>query len=129
MANVKQEPTTHQENISKLAELVKGIDIAMFTTLDSANNRLYSRPMSTQELEFDGQLWFFAWANSTLARHIKQHPQVNVGYAETSKHKYVSVSGAATIVRDRAKMEKFWNPIYKVWFPNGIDDPNVCLVR
>jgi general stress protein 26 len=40
----------------------------------------------------------------------------------------VSVSGTAALIRDRAKIEEFWNPIYKAWFPDGLDDPTLALL-
>ncbi len=26
-------------------------------------------------------------------------------------------------------MEELWNPILKAWFPEGLDDPNICLLK
>ena len=121
--------TSHQENVSKLGELIKDIKIAMLTTVDAESNRLRSRPMGTQEIEFDGQLWFFASITSPKADEIEHYRQVNVSYAAPDKNRYVSVSGAAAIVRDRAKIKELWSPIYKIWFPNGVDDPDLCLLR
>ncbi|MGD3046373.1 pyridoxamine 5'-phosphate oxidase family protein, partial [Xanthomonas oryzae] len=45
------------ESIKQLAELIRGVDIAMFTTV-SADSKLVSRPLGTQQVEFDGDLWF-----------------------------------------------------------------------
>ena len=38
-------------------------------------------------------------------------------------------SGAAQLVRDRARIKELWNPFYTAWFPEGIDDPDVALLR
>jgi general stress protein 26 len=46
-----------RESIEKIRELTEGIDFCMLTTVDEGHLR--SRPMSTQEFEFDGDLWFF----------------------------------------------------------------------
>jgi general stress protein 26 len=32
-------------------------------------------------------------------------------------------------VHDKGKMKKLWNPLYKAWFPKGLDDPDICLLR
>jgi general stress protein 26 len=33
------------------------------------------------------------------------------------------------VTKDRAKMEELWNPILKAWFPEGLDDPHICLMK
>src|SRR6476620_8533715 len=48
---------------------------------------------------------------------------------EPDDNRYVSVFGRAEVSHDRAKMEELWNPIHKAWFPDGLADPNICLIR
>ena len=123
-----QPPTTNIEAIKRLADKIKGIRIAMLTTVDQ-DGRLVSRPMATQEAEFDGTLWFFTYASSPKADDVQREQQVNVAYAKPGSDTFVSVSGAAHIVRDKTKMQDLWKPALKAWFPNGLDDPNLVLLR
>jgi general stress protein 26 len=122
------EHTDYQENIKKLRELIKDIKFAMLTTVEQ-DGTLRSRPMVTQQSEFDGNLWFFTNANAPKVDEVEQNQHVNVSYAEPDKQKYVSVSGIAELVRDRQKIEELWNPLYKAWFPQGVDDPNLALLK
>lgn len=120
----------HHENktsIEKLKEMLEGIDFCMLTTIDGG--QLRSRPMSTQQFEFDGDLWFFTRDNTHKADEVAKDPRVNVAYSKPDNNRYVSVSGTAEIVKDRAKMEKFWSPILKAWFPDGLEDPHICLLK
>ena len=119
---------TNDENIKKLAELIKDIDFAMFTTVNE-DGRLLSRPMSTQEVEFDGDLWFITSVDTGKAEDIQREARVNVAYAKPEKQRFVSVSGTAVLVNDRAKIDEFWSPVYKAYFPNGKDDPNIRLIK
>lgn len=112
----------------KLKELVEGIDFAMLTTI-TPEGALHSRPMSTQEMGSDGTLWFFTRANATKVDEIEHEQQVNVAYSQPQDHRYVSVSGRASLVRDAAKIRKLWKPAYKLWFPEGLDDPELALLR
>lgn len=120
--------TPRDEAIEELREKIEGIEIAMLTT-EEADGTLRSRPMATQQVEFDGDLWFFTYADAPKVDEIEQERHVNVGYAAPDKQFYASVSGTATVVRDRAKIEELWNPIYKVWFKEGKDDPNLALLK
>jgi general stress protein 26 len=119
---------THQEKIEKLRELIKDIDIAMLTTIDE-DGSLRSRPMGTQEAEFDGDLWFFTSVDTPKVDEVERDNRVNVSYADKKKQSYVSVSGTTTILYDRAKMEELWSPIYKAYFPDGLDDPKLRLMK
>ena len=109
-----------------MTELVRDARLCMLTTM-TADGRHVSRPMALQEAEFDGDLWFFCYADSDKAAEIRLHPEVNVSFS--TKTSWVSISGAAEQVSDRAKAEQLWNPILKAWFPDGLDTPGVTLLK
>lgn len=118
---------TRKESIEKLKDLIEGIDFCMLTTIDEGH--LHSRPMSTQQFEFDGDLWFFTSDKTHKVESIRQDDRVNVAYSEPGNDRYVSISGRAEVVKDQAKIEELWSPVYKAWFPDGLDDPSVCLLK
>lgn len=116
------------DSIEKLGELIKGIRVAMLTTVDE-EGCLRSRPMANQDHEFDGTLWFFTDADSAKVHELERDQHVNLSYAKPDDSQYVSVSGKATLVRDRAKMQELWSPLHKAWFPKGLEDPQIALLR
>lgn len=116
-----------QESIEKLKGLIEDIDFGMLTTMDGG--KLRSRPMSTQQAEFEGDLWFFTSDKTHKVDEIEADNRVNVSYSKPDDNVYVSVSGTAAMVKDRAKIEELWNPILKAWFPEGLDDPTLCLLK
>jgi general stress protein 26 len=115
-------------NVAKLAGLIKDIEFAMLTTAEE-DGSLRSRPMATQRAEFDGDLWFFTHASAPKVGEVERERQVNVAYAAPDDNRYVSVSGRAQVVRDRAKIEELWSAPLKAWFPGGKDDPDIALLR
>ena len=116
------------EAIAKVGQLIKGIPIAMLTTA-TADATLRSRPMAVQEMEFHGDLWFFCGADSAKVYEVRQEAHVNVSFADPSASRYVSLSGRATLVRDLQKAKELWNPTLKAWFPKGLDDPELALLK
>lgn len=114
-------------SIEKLKSLVEGIDFCMLTTLDDGHLR--SRPMSTQQFEFDGDLWFFTSDQTHKVEDIRRDSRINVAYSDPGGNRYVSVSGRGEIVRGREKIEELWSPVLKAWFPEGLDDPSLCLLK
>src|SRR2546421_1567661 len=97
--------------VKKLGKLIKGIDFAMLSTV-CPDGTIHSRPMSTQQVEFDGDLWFFTGLDSGKVHEIRNDQHVNVSYADPKDNRYVSVSGRATIVRDREKAKQLWSPLH-----------------
>lgn len=85
--------------------------------------------MWTQEAEFDGEVWFFTDVHSAKSYEVKEDSEVNISYAAPDDNRYISVSGNATISQDKNKEKELWNPTLKAWFPKGLDDPDLCLLR
>ena len=120
---------THQEAVKKIADLIRDIDFGMLTTID-AEGRLHSRPMSTnKKVEFDGDVWFFTYASTPKVYEIEKKPYVNVAFADPKGQTYVSLAGRAELIRDRAKLEELWEPELKAWFPKGLDEPDIALLK
>ena len=116
------------EGVKKLAELIRGIKVAMLTTV-AEDGSLRSRPMATQEADFDGTLWFVTRAGAPKVGEVERDERVCVSYSSPDDQRYVSVSGTARLVRDRAKVRELWCPAHKEWFPQGPDDPELALLR
>lgn len=114
--------------LDRLAELIGDIRFAMLTTAEP-DGTLRSRPLSTLQMDAQGQLWFFTGQSSPKVDEVAQHHKVNLSYARPDKQDYVSISGTAETVRDRAKMQQLWTPWIKPWFPQGLDDPDLVLLK
>jgi len=113
---------------SKFQQLTADIHVAMLTTRDT-DGMLHSRPMGTRKVENDGALWFFTADDSGKVQEIYHDQKVNVSYAHPSGRVFVSVSGQAKISRDRSRIRELWTPALEAWFPEGIDDPHLALLR
>jgi general stress protein 26 len=113
-------------DVAKVAELIKGFRFAMLTSTDSAG-KLVSRPMTVQETEFDGNLWFIVSRTGGEVAEITANPIVNASFS--SNDTWVSLSGTAEVVDDTAKLKDLWNKWVEAWFPNGPEDPDVTLIK
>lgn len=120
--------TNADSEFDRLAELIEDVGTAMLTTR-AADGTLRSRPMQALDRPFDGELWFFTEAESPKSDEIAEESQVNVSFAEPARQHYVSLSGTGRVVRDRREAELFWNPAFQAWFPGGLDDPRLALLK
>jgi general stress protein 26 len=112
----------------KVAGLIKGIHIAMMTTM-SQDGTMSSRPMAVQDTPFDGTLWFLTRSTSGKVGEVEHDSDVTLSFAEPKDSKYVALKGKATLSQDKAKIKELWNPLYKAWFPKGEDDPEIAVLR
>lgn len=119
---------TTDNSIQNLREKIKSIRFGMLTTLNS-DQSLSSRPMTQQQLDDNGVLWFFLSDTSLLARDLNQYPNVNVTFAEPKDNVYVSISGRSEVVKDHEKTQELWSPEVATWFPEGIEDPHISLIK
>lgn len=121
--------TQHNTDLEKVKEMVEDIRIAMMTTVDEGGH-LVSRPMAVMQMDADGTLWFFTQKSSPKVDQIEHNEQqVNLSFADVGDASYVSISGTAQELDDRAKIDELWSPMAKPWFPEGKDDPQLTLLK
>lgn len=117
-----------QEGLEKIGSLIKDIRFAMLTTV-AADGTFDSRPMATQDKEFDGTIWFLTSNDSRKVSEIAEDSHVALIYADPGNAKYVTVKGRAHVSHDQQRIHELWNPMYKAWFPEGEDDPQIRVLR
>ena len=115
--------------VQELRKLLEDIECGMLTTIDN-DGSLHSRPMSMwNEIDNDATLWFFTLANSHKVVEIQHHQQVNISFSAPNQERYVSILGIAELIRDRNQLQSKWQPGLETWFPQGIDEPNIALLK
>lgn len=112
----------------ELSAKIGDIKIAMLSTIDAAGS-IHSRPMYTFKIADDGIIWMFASKESKKVADISSHSSVVLNYSDPNSDLYITVNGTATISNDPVKTEELWDDRYKVWFPEGKTDPNLCLLQ
>lgn len=117
-----------KEAIEKLQVLVKDIGTCMFFT-NTQTGIHNTRPMAAVEVDMNGNLWFFTNKQSIKVADIRKDTHVHLVFASPSKDSYLDLRGRASIEEDRKSIDDKWTPIIKAWFPEGKDDPQLCLIK
>jgi general stress protein 26 len=119
--------TAHDEKAMKVMKMLDEHKTTMLVTRDEQGG-LVSRPMTTQQPEFDGDVWFFVSSDADVIDEIEADPEVNVAYSRNKN--FISLSGKASIVDDNAKKKELWYPELKKWFDGaGPESPKVKLIK
>jgi general stress protein 26 len=123
-----------KQELEQLYSHIHDIEIAMMTTR-RADGHLQSRAMATQKHAEGADLWFVTLEGSQKLHDIAGDPHVNLSYYKDRTREWVSISGLATITRERSKIHELYAADWKAWFPeegdpkHGTkDDPRMVLI-
>jgi general stress protein 26 len=121
-------------DLGKFYEMVESIEIAMMTTR-RPDGHLESRAMATQKRADGADLWFVTADGTGKLRDIEFDPHINLSFYKDRTREWISVSGIASLSRDRQKIRELYAPDWKVWFPDEGDprhgtpeDPRFVLI-
>lgn len=110
----------------KIRGMIEDIRMVMLVTTD-ADGLMHARPMSVAALQGD-TVWFFTDRNSPKIFEIGQDQDVLLTAANPSKQDFVSARGVARLVDDMAKKKELWSEMVRLWFPDGVESPNLGLI-
>jgi general stress protein 26 len=115
--------------VTKVRQLLKHFRSTMMIT--AANGAPHARPMGLQgdAKDFGGVLWFFTDRNCRKVEEIKQNPSISLLFQSDSDSAYMHLFGHASLSDDKAKMKELYTPLLKTWFPAGLEDPRLTLIR
>jgi general stress protein 26 len=112
----------------RLHDKIKNIKTAMLTFMNQ-DACLYSIPVNTLMTECEGHAWFFINLDSKMEDSLARGNCVNISYSDPVHRLFVSIIGEAEIIRDHNKFQEHWKPVFKDWFPLGLEDPELVLLR
>lgn len=87
------------------------------------------QPMTGFEEPEANRLWFFTRDDTDLAKDVaagNTEAMYNIVTKDTKV--YACLGGELTVQMDRARIDKFWNPVVAAWYPEGKDDPHLTLL-
>lgn len=109
-----------------LNDLLENFSTAMLITR-SGDRSIHGRPMSVAEISEDGDLCFATSLDSGKLRDIELDPDVTLIFQGDSV--YISLQGTAHPSTDPALIDRLWSEAWRVWFPEGKDDPSLVILK
>ena len=114
--------------LSTMARYMRQLDICMMVT-QSKRGILNSRPMSNNgDVKYNGSSYFFTYEGSKKIKDIEANPQVNLNF-EGKNDLYLSVSGKAKLLRNKALFAEHWVDSLQQWFKEGIETKGMVLIH
>jgi general stress protein 26 len=127
MTIVTVPPPASAEQREHLIKLLRQFSTAMLVT-HAGDNRLRARPMAIGGVGDDAVVWFITGLDTAKAHEIENDTRVHL-VCQNEDSAYLSLCGSATLLQERTRIDQLWQEPFKVWFPQGREDPNIVVIR
>ncbi len=108
-------------------ELLKGFETAVLVTHGPSGD-LHSRPMVIAHIQEDCDVWFITSQHSLKVLEIELDSRAHI-ICQNGRSSCATITGRAHIVYDNVRIRELWKPAYRVWFPQGVEDPDIVLIK
>lgn len=131
----KQQPEHNRADLmgkdaaEKIKELSEKAASCFFCTDIQSGKPFSVRPMSAQKIDENGDIWFLSAVDSHKNEEVNNDPHVQLLFQGSQHSDFMTLYGTATISKDKEKIKKLWEPIVKVWFTEGQDDPRITVIK
>ena len=123
------ENLNNKEAIEKLKDLVNSIDVAMMVTYPKGAKYPYMTPMSRQEIDDEGNIWYLISSDSETYHNLQTDNKISLTFGDPGSYTFLSIDGIAEASRDQERIEKYWNKFVEVYFEKGKEDPSIRVLK
>ncbi len=114
--------------VKQMRDAANSAIICMLITTDAENKRT-NRPMAATRIDDEGNCWFFASKSSGKIKDISINNKIQLVFANSDTDEYMEIHGSGMVICDKEELQRNWSPMVNEWFPRGIEDAEVCLVK
>jgi general stress protein 26 len=120
---------TTEAAVNKIKEIVGSAKSCFFCTSMGTGQSNGVRPMSVQKVDDQGALWFLSAKDSNKNRELEYDDSVDLYFQGSAHANFLHLTGVAEVSFDKAKIKELWEPIAKVWFTEGENDPRITVIK
>jgi len=117
------------QSLERFIEMVQGSHICMMLIYGKNGEELSGRPMGVNKVDANGTMWFFTKRSSQKADVIDDNGKVAIAIVNESNNNYLMIHGESSLSDDRLKMKDLWTPLMKAWFPLGLEEQDMVLIK
>lgn len=118
-----------QQYLGKFLKMIKDVRICMMISNENEGEHLSGRPMAINKVDDDGTIWFFSKKSSQQTTELDHQKNVSLAIVNEGDNNYLMVNGTADLVNDKEMMKELWSSKMKAWFPLGLEDPDMTLIK
>ena len=100
----------------------------MVVTHDGLGGDLRARPMAARLARRENAIYFLTNADSGKVEEVHQNRSVCLAFVDSKAKDYVSITGLAATLNDRAKIRELWSFPDKAFWRDA-SDPEIRILR
>lgn len=109
-------------------DLIDSIKFAMLVTHDGEGDTLRARPMHAHGRREEDAIFFLTDRRHQKDDEIQINDNICLAFADTGGQRYLSVTGTATVLDDRALVHELWDASNKAFWDDE-NDPDIRVLR
>jgi general stress protein 26 len=118
-----------QRNDQDIAwKMIEEIDLCMLVTQDGNGDQLRARPMSAHAAREEDAIYFLTDSHGHKDEEVEIDDHVCLTFADNSGYRYLSVTGRANVLDDRARIAELWDSDAEAFWDSK-DDPSIRVLR
>ncbi len=90
------------------------------------DSKIEGRPMALVKIDDDTTIYLVTGIDSKKVADIVREPRVSVSVQ--ARDGFVILDGEVLISQDRSLIDALWEDSWKVWFPDGAQDPTIAIL-
>jgi len=117
-----------EEVVKESLAVIANSEIAMVGT---NGNEGYPNIKAMLKMENEGlhTLWFSTNVSSRRVGQLKKNPKACVYFIDNAQWKGLMLVGNMEVLTDKASRQRLWRTGFEKYYPQGIDDPDYCVLR
>ncbi len=118
----------HRHDQDRVWDLIDSIKFAMLVTHDGEGDELRARPMQAHGDREEDTIYFLTDRRHHKDDEIQINDNICLAFADTSRQRYLSVTGTATVLDDRARVRDLWEASDQAYWDDE-NDPDIRVLR
>ena len=119
---------TRKTDQDRAWELIDEIGLCMLVSHDGTGDQLRARPMGAHARRDEDAIYFLTDLRAHKDDEIEINENVCLCFGDNGSYKYVSVTGTANLLDDRARIAELWTTAARAFWESK-DDPNIRVLK
>lgn len=125
MGTYKSDPPPVPEHRARLIEIFRDAGTLMLSTR-RGDGTMHLRPMAVARVTDEGHVYLATSSRTEKVAELARDSRAQLIFQ--SKTQYAVLDGDVTVSSDRALIHELWKESWKLWFPEGKDDPEIVIL-
>lgn len=115
--------------IKTIGNLIDKQSVAFISSIDE-NGYPNTKAMLPPRKREDIKVFYFTTNTSSMrVKQYKSNPQASIYFCDKRFFRGVMLVGQMEVLEDSANKEMIWEDGDKIYYPNGVTDPDYCVLR